>query len=156
GGDACVQVFFFRGGQNWGNRPFFPRHTAEVPPGDVLGAFLSQFYDTRPAPPLILLSEDIPERALLEEALCIRAGHKVEIAVPQRGEKREIVTAALQNARAQLARSQAESASQRELLDGVAETFGLDAPPKRIEVYDNSHIQGANAVGAMVVAGPDG
>ena len=156
GNDACVQVFFFRAGQNWGNRPFFPRHTAEVPPGEVLGAFLSQFYDTRPAPPLILLSEDIPERELLAEALCIRAGHKIEIAIPQRGEKRDIVAAALTNARTQLARNQAESASQRELLDGVAETFGLEAPPRRIEVYDNSHIQGANAVGAMIVAGPEG
>jgi excinuclease ABC subunit C len=156
GPDTCVQVFFFRAGQNWGNRPFFPRHTAEVSPGDVLGAFLAQFYDSRPPPQLILLSEDIPERELLAEALCIRAGHKVEISVPQRGEKREIVAQALQNARAQLARTQAESATQRDLLEGVAEIFGLEGPPRRIEVYDNSHIQGANAVGAMIVAGPEG
>jgi excinuclease ABC subunit C len=155
-GESCVQVFFFRAGQNWGNRPFFPRHAGDVPPGEVLGSFLGQFYDTRPPPPLILLSDDIPERELLAEALCIRAGHKVEITVPQRGEKREIVTAAQQNARAQLQQAQAESATQRKLLDGVAEAFGLEAPPARIEVYDNSHIQGANAVGAMIVAGPDG
>jgi excinuclease ABC subunit C len=156
GGASCVQVFFFRAGQNWGNRPYFPRHASEVPSGEVLGSFLSQFYDTRPAPKLILLSEEIPERALLAEALCIRAGHKVEIMVPERGEKREIVVAAQQNARAQLVRQQAENATQRALLEGVAETFALEAPPKRIEVYDNSHVQGANAVGAMIVAGPEG
>ena len=156
GGQSCVQVFFFRAGQNWGNKPYFPRHAADLSNGEVLGSFLGQFYDTRLAPLLILLNEDVPERALLAEALCIRAGHKIEIAIPARGEKREIVDAALQNARAQLARNQAESASQHALLEGVAETFGLDAPPKRIEVYDNSHIQGANAVGAMIVAGPEG
>jgi len=121
-----------------GNKPYFPRHAADLSNGEVLGSFLGQFYDTRTAPSLILLNEDIPERALLAEALCIRADHKVEIAIPARGEKREIVDAALQNARAQLARNQAESASQRALLEGVAETFGLDPPPKRIEVYDNS------------------
>jgi excinuclease ABC subunit C len=156
GGQSCVQVFFFRANQNWGNRPFFPRHAADVANGEVLASFLGQFYDTRPAPALILLSEDIPDCDLIAEALCIRSGHKVEIAVPARGEKREIVDAALQNARAQLARNQAESATQRALLEGLAETFALDAPPKRIEVYDNSHIQGANAVGAMIVAGPEG
>ena len=156
GGQSCVQVFFFRANQNWGNRPFFPRHAADVPTGEVLASFLGQFYDTRPAPSLILLSEDVPDCDLIAEALCIRAGHKVEIAVPLRGEKREIVEAALQNARAQLARNQAESATQRSLLEGLAETFGLDTPPKRIEVYDNSHIQGSNAVGAMIVAGPEG
>ena len=156
GGQSCVQVFFFRAGQNWGNKPYFPRHAADLSNGEVLGSFLGQFYDTRAAPSLILLNEDVPERALLAEALCIRAGHKIEIAIPARGEKREIVDAALQNARAQLARDQAESASQLALLEGVAETFGLDAAPKRIEVYDNSHIQGASAVGAMIVAGPEG
>lgn len=156
GAQSCVQVFFFRAGQNWGNRPFFPRHGAEVPSGEVLASFLGQFYDTRLAPALILLSENIPERALLAEALSVRAGHKIEITVPARGEKREIVLSALQNARAQLARQQAEKATQRELLEGVAEAFALDAPPRRIEVYDNSHIQGSNAVGAMIVAGPEG
>jgi excinuclease ABC subunit C len=153
---SCVQVFFFRAGQNWGNRPFFPKHGAEVSSGEILGAFLSQFYDTRPAPPLILISEDVPECNLLAEALSVRSERKIEISVPSRGEKKEIVQAALQNARAQLARAQAENATQRALLEGVAETFALEAPPKRIEVYDNSHIQGANAVGAMVVAGPEG
>jgi excinuclease ABC subunit C len=156
GGQSCVQVFFFRAGQNWGNKPFFPRHGADVSNGEVLASFIGQFYDTRPSPTLLLLSEDIPERELIAEALCVRAGRKVEIAVPARGEKRDIVDAALQNARAQLARNQAESATQRMLLEGIAETFGLDTPPKRIEVYDNSHIQGSNAVGAMIVAGPEG
>jgi excinuclease ABC subunit C len=156
GGHSCVQVFFFRAGQNWGNRPFFPRHGAELSSGEVLEAFIGQFYDTRIAPKLILLSEEIPQRALLAEALCVRSGYKVEIAVPNRGEKREIVQSALQNARAQLARQQAENASQIELLEKLAETFSLDAPPKRIEVYDNSHIQGSNAVGAMIVAGGEG
>lgn len=156
GAQSCVQVFFFRAGQNWGNRPFFPRHAAEVSNGEVLSAFVSQFYDTRIAPELILLSEDMPDCALLAEALSIRSEHKVEIAVPMRGEKREIVLAAAHNARSQLARQQAENAAQRKLLEGVADVFGLEAPPKRIEVYDNSHIQGANAVGAMIVAGPEG
>ncbi len=156
GGETCVQVFFFRAGQNWGNRPFFPRQTGELSTGEVLEAFIGQFYDERPAPKLILLSEEIPNRALLEDALALRAEHKVQISVPERGEKREIAQMALNNAREQLGRRMAENAAQRELLDGVAETFGLDAPPKRIEVYDNSHIQGSNAVGAMIVAGADG
>ena len=156
GGESCVQVFFFRSSQNWGNRPFFPRHAKDLTSGEVLASFIGQFYDSRPAPPLILLSEDIPECALLAEALGTRAESKVEIAVPQRGEKREIVAAAHSNARNQLARAQAENATQRELLDGVAQTFSMDTPPARIEVYDNSHIQGSNAVGAMIVAGPEG
>ena len=155
-GTTCIQVFFFRAGQNWGNRPYFPRHAKDVGAADVLGAFLGQFYDSRPPPPLILLNTDIPERRLLKEALGIRSGHNVEIAIPQRGEKQEIVSSALHNARAQHARSQAESATQRVLLEGVAECFELESPPQRIEIYDNSHVQGANAVGAMVVAGPDG
>ncbi len=155
-GTSCIQVFFFRAGQNWGNRPYFPRHAKEVSAANVLGAFLGQFYDSRPPPPLILLNSDFPERKLLAEALGVRAGHKVEIAIPKRGEKRDIVDSALHNARAQLARNQAESATQRELLEGVAESFGLESPPQRIEVYDNSHVQGENAVGAMVVAGPEG
>jgi excinuclease ABC subunit C len=156
GGETCIQVFFFRAGQNWGNRPFFPRHDRELSPGEVLEAFIGQFYDERTAPALLLLSEAIPESELLAEALSLRAERKVEIAVPQRGEKKQIIDMALQNAREQLARRQAENSAQRELLEGVAETFGLDAPPKRIEVYDNSHIQGTNAIGGMIVAGPDG
>ncbi len=156
-GTSCIQVFFFRAGQNWGNRPYFPRHAKEVGAADVLGAFLGQFYDSRPPPPpLILLNSDIPERRLLKEALSVRAGHNVDIAIPKRGEKHEIVASALHNARAQLARSQAESATQRKLLEGVAESFGLESPPQRIEIYDNSHVQGDHAVGAMVVAGPEG
>jgi len=156
GGETCVQVFFFRAGQNWGNRPYFPRHADELSTGEVLEAFIGQFYDERPAPGLILLSEDIPNRDLLAEALSLRAERKVQIAVPERGEKRDLVEMALNNAREQLGRRMAENAAQRELLDGVAEVFGLDAPPKRIEVYDNSHIQGGHAVGGMIVAGPDG
>jgi len=156
GGETCVQVFFFRAGQNWGNRPYFPRHADELSTGEVLEAFIGQFYDERPAPGLILLSEDIPNLALLAEALSLRAERKVQIAVPERGEKRDLVEMALNNAREQLGRRMAENTAQRELLDGVAEVFGLDAPPKRIEVYDNSHIQGGHAVGGMIVAGPDG
>ena len=156
GGATCVQVFFFRAGQNWGNRPYFPRHGGEFSTGEVLEAFIGQFYDERPAPGLILLSEKIPARELLAEALSLRAGNKVRISVPERGEKRDLVEMALTNAREQLGRRMAENAAQRELLDGVAESFGLDSPPKRIEVYDNSHLQGGFAVGGMVVAGPDG
>ena len=155
-GTSCIQVFFFRAGQNWGNRPYFPRNAKDVSAGNILGAFLGQFYDSRPPPPLILLNLDIPERKLLREALSVRAGHKVEIMIPKRGEKKDIVASALHNAQGQLARNQAESATQRELLEGVAKSFGLDSPPQRIEIYDNSHVQGANAVGAMVVAGPEG
>ena len=123
---------------------------------EVLESFVGQFYDERPAPKLILLSEEVPGAALLAEALALRAGHKVEISTPQRGEKREIMERALTNAREQLGRRMAENSAQRQLLEGVAEAFGLEAPPRRIEVYDNSHIQGAHAVGAFIVAGPDG
>ncbi|MGQ0741391.1 MAG: excinuclease ABC subunit UvrC [Alphaproteobacteria bacterium] len=156
GGQSCVQVFFFRADQNWGNRPYFPRHDRELGAGEVLESFIGQFYDERPPPQLILLNTAIPEPALLAEALSTRAGRKVEVAVPVRGEKREIVLRAAQNAREQMVRHLAESATQRALLEGVAEVFGLEAPPRRIEVFDNSHIQGANAVGAMIVAGPNG
>jgi len=156
GGQSCIQVFFFRAGQNWGNRPFFPRHAADVESAELLSSFIGQFYDTRPAPRLILVSEEVADRELLAEALAVHAGHKIEISIPSRGEKREVVAAALQNAREQLIRSLAESASQRALLEGVATAFGLEGPPKRIEVYDNSHIQGAHAIGAMIVAGPEG
>ena len=156
GGETCVQVFFFRAGQNWGNRPFFPRHDRELSTGEVLASFIGQFYDERPAPGLILVSETIPECELLAEALSLRAERRIEISVPQRGEKHQIVEQALQNAREQLGRKQAENGAQRELLEGVCEVFGLEVAPKRIEVYDNSHIQGTNALGAMIVAGPDG
>jgi excinuclease ABC subunit C len=156
GGHTCIQVFFFRAGQNWGNRPYFPRADRELSTAEVLESFVAQFYDERPPPPLLLVSNALPQQALLCEALSLKAGRKVEIAVPQRGEKHDILEMALQNAREQLARRLAENSAQRELLDGVAETFGLDAAPRRIEVYDNSHIQGSNAVGAMIVAGPDG
>jgi len=156
GGETCVQVFFFRAGQNWGNRPYFPRHPRELSAAEVLESFLGQFYDEREAPRLVLLSHDIPNRELLAEALCVRQDYRIEIAVPQRGEKRDVMDMALQNAREQLARRMAENSAQRELLEGVAETFGLDAVPRRIEVYDNSHIQGTNALGAMIVSGPNG
>ncbi len=156
GGNTCIQVFFFRAGQNWGNRPYFPRHPRELSTAEVLESFLGQFYDERPAPNLILLSEEIANRELIAEALTLNAERKVELAVPQRGEKRDIVEAALTNAREQLGRRMAENSAQRELLAGVADLFGLDTPPKRIEVYDNSHISGSNALGGMIVAGPDG
>jgi len=156
GGQTCIQVFFFRAGQNWGNRPYFPRHDRELSTQEVLESFVGQFYDEREAPKLILLSHDIPNCALLAEALSLRQDYRVEIAVPVRGEKREIIQMALQNAREQLARRMAENSAQRELLEGVAEVFGLDARPRRIEVYDNSHIQGAQALGAMIVAGQNG
>jgi excinuclease ABC subunit C len=156
GGETCVQVFFFRAGQNWGNRPYFPRAGIETSDGEVLEAFIGQFYDERTAPPLLLLSHAISNADLLAEALALRAGRKVEIAVPQRGEKREIVEMALTNAREQLGRRMAENSAQRELLEGVATVFGLEQPPRRIEVYDNSHIMGTNALGGMIVAGPEG
>jgi excinuclease ABC subunit C len=156
GGQACIQVFFFRAGQNWGNRPYFPRMPFDMELPEMLESFVGQFYDARPAPKLVLLSEAIPDAALLAEALSSRAGHRVEISKPQRGEKREIMERALTNAREQLGRRMAENSAQRQLLEGVAEAFGLEAPPRRIEVYDNSHIQGAHAVGAFIVAGPEG
>ncbi len=156
GGHTCIQVFFFRGGQNWGNRPYFPRHGNDVPLAEVLESFVGQFYDERTAPRLILTSEELTGCELLSEALGLRAGHKVEISKPQRGEKREIMERAMANAREQLGRRMAENSAQTQLLEGVADTFGLDQPPRRIEVYDNSHIQGAHALGAFIVAGPDG
>src|ERR1051326_7572375 len=156
GGATCIQVFFFRAGQNWGNRPYFPRHDRELSAAEVLESFVGQFYDEREAPKLILLSHEIPNSSLLAAALALRQDYKLEIVVPKRGEKREIMDSALQNARDQLARRMAENSAQRELLEGVAEVFALDSPPRRIEVYDNSHIQGAQAIGAMVVAGPSG
>lgn len=155
-GQTCVQVFFFRGGQNWGNRAYFPRHEKGFTPSEVLDAFLAQFYDERPAPPKIFLSTDVPGRTLLGEALSIRAERRIAVSVPQRGEKRELVEHALRNAMDALGRRLAESATQRKLLNELAEIFGLDTPPERIEVYDNSHIQGTNQVGGMIAAGPEG
>jgi len=156
GGQACVQVFFFRAGQNWGNRAYFPRvdRTDEDP--DIMGAFLGQFYDDKPIPKLILVSTEPAERELLCEAFAQKSGRKVEINRPQRGEKRQLVDHALINAREALGRKMSESSAQAKLLAGVAEAFGLESPPERIEVYDNSHIMGTNAVGGMIVAGPDG
>jgi excinuclease ABC subunit C len=156
GGFSCVEVFFFRTGQNWGNRAYFPKADRSLAAGDVLGAFLAQFYDDKPCPRCIFISHEIEERALLAEALSTKSGYKVEINVPQRGEKRELVDHALANAREALARKLAESSSQRKLLELLAASFALPRVPRRIEVYDNSHIQGSNAVGAMIVAGPDG
>jgi excinuclease ABC subunit C len=156
GGFTCIEVFFFRTGQNWGNRAYFPRADRSLSAGEVLESFLAQFYDDKPAPRLILLSHDVEDRELLAEALAIKGGHRVEIAVPQRGEKKELVEHAVANAREALARKLADTSSQRKLLEALAHAFGLQRPPRRIEVYDNSHIQGANAVGAMIVAGPEG
>ncbi|MFL6822026.1 MAG: excinuclease ABC subunit UvrC, partial [Xanthobacteraceae bacterium] len=156
GGFSCVEVFFFRTGQNWGNRAYFPKADRSLSAGEVLSAFLAQFYDDKPCPRCILVSHEIDERALLAEALSTKSGHKVEVNVPQRGERKELVDHALANAREALARKLAESSSQRKLLELVAEVFALPQPPRRIEVYDNSHIQGSNAVGAMIVAGPEG
>jgi excinuclease ABC subunit C len=155
-GHTCVQVFFFRAGQNWGNRAYFPRADKSLREAEILGSFLAQFYDDKPLPPVILLSHPVEEQDLLAEAFCTRAGHRVEILVPQRGEKRALVDHALANAHEALGRRLAESQSQSRLLDGVARVFGLDATPRRIEVFDNSHIQGAEPVGAMIVAGPEG
>jgi excinuclease ABC subunit C len=156
GGFSCVEVFFFRTGQNWGNRAYFPRADRSLGPGEILSAFLAQFYDDKPPPRLILISHAIEDRALLEDALCTRSGHKVEVSVPQRGEKKDLIEHALANAREALGRKLAETSSQQKLLRDLATTFGLPRPPQRIEVYDNSHIQGSNAVGAMIVAGPEG
>ncbi|MBR0969517.1 MULTISPECIES: excinuclease ABC subunit UvrC [Bradyrhizobium] len=156
GGFSCVEVFFFRTGQNWGNRAYFPRAEKSYTPEEVLGSFLAQFYDDKPPPRNILLSHEIEESELLANALSIKAGHKVEVAAPKRGEKKELVTHALTNAREALGRKLADTATQGRLLDAMATTLSLPHSPKRIEVYDNSHIQGTNAVGAMIVAGPDG
>jgi excinuclease ABC subunit C len=156
GGHTCIQVFFFRSGQNWGNRAYFPKHDRGVEIPEILDSFLAQFYDEREPPKLVIVSHDVPGRELLEQALSVKAERKVEVLVPQRGEKRELMAQAVMNARESLARRMAESATQLQLLDGVAKAFGLDEAPRRIEVYDNSHIQGTNAVGAMIVAGPEG
>ncbi|WP_127902696.1 excinuclease ABC subunit UvrC [Solirhodobacter olei] len=156
GGQACVQVFFIRANQSWGNRDFYPKTGAGAEEAEILEAFLAQFYDDKVPPKLVLLSHPIEDEDLTVQLLSDRAGRKVELAVPQRGEKAELVENAARNARESLARKMAESASQARLLSGLAEAFDLPAPPKRIEVYDNSHIMGTNAVGGMIVAGPEG
>jgi excinuclease ABC subunit C len=155
-GQFCIEVFFFRTYQNWGNRAYFPRADKSLAPGEVLGAFLAQFYAERPAPRLILVSHEIEDRDVLERALCERMGHRIEIGVPQRGEKKDLVEHAAQNARETLGRKLSEGANQEHLLASFAAAFGLERAPRRIEVYDNSHIMGTNAVGAMIVAGPAG
>ena len=156
GGQTCIQVFFFRTGQNWGNRAYYPKADRSLSVEDVLDAFIAQFYDDKPVPRLILLSHEIPNRALLAEALSSKAERKVEIRVPSRGTKSGLVEQALANAREALGRKLAETSSQTRLLEGLAERFGLHSTPRRVEVFDNSHISGTNAVGAMIVAGPEG
>jgi len=156
GGQACVQVFFIRAHQNWGNRDYYPRLGGTESPAEVLQAFIGQFYDNKEPPRQLILSHGIEDDDLMVEALSEKAGRKVAILVPQRGEKHELVAGALRNARESLARKMAETATQARLLKGLAEAFEMDRPPTRIEVYDNSHIQGTNAVGGMIVAGPDG
>lgn len=155
-GQACVQVFFIRANQNWGNQDFYPRVEADMSAAEVMEAFLGQFYDNKEPPRQLILSDAIENTDLMEEALSGKAERKVEILVPLRGEKTELVAGAVRNARESLARRMAESATQAKLLKGLAEAFGLKGPPQRIEVYDNSHIQGTNAVGGMIVAGPEG
>jgi excinuclease ABC subunit C len=155
-GQTCIQVFFFRSRQNWGNRAYFPRADRTIGVREVLESFIAQFYDDKPVPRLILLSPDVPNRELLSDALSTKAERKVEIRVPQRGSKTGVVEHALQNAREALARKLAETTSQHALLEGLARRFGLPRTPRRIEVFDNSHIMGTNAVGAMIVAGAEG
>jgi excinuclease ABC subunit C len=156
GGQTCIQVFFFRAGQNYGNRAYFPIHDRGLEPGAVLTAFIGQFYDNKPVPPQVLVSHRLDEHALVAEALSFRAGSKVDVLKPSRGAKRKLVDHALANARDALARRLAESSTQRRLLEDLAGRLGLDAPPERIEVYDNSHTQGAQPYGAMIVAGSEG
>lgn len=156
GGYSCVEVFFFRTGQNWGNRAYFPRAERSFSAPEVLSSFLAQFYDDKPPPKLVLLSHSLDDGALIADALSIKAGIKVEVSCPQRGEKKELIAHAMTNAREALGRKLADTATQARLLQGLVTALQLPRPPKRIEVYDNSHIMGTNAVGAMIVAGPDG
>src|SRR5499427_993790 len=156
GGYSCVEVFFFRTGQNWGNRAYLPKADRAIAPDEVLSAFLAQFYDDKPPPRLILVSHEFGERALLAEALSAKSGRKVEVSKPNRGERKELVQHALANAREALARKLADTSSQQKLLGAMTDVFSLPRKPRRIEVYDNSHISGSNAVGAMIVAGPEG
>ena len=156
GGQTCVQVFFVRGGRNNGNRAFFPTHARTEEAPQILSAFIAQFYDDKPPPPLLLVNQELAERELIEEALSLKSGRKVEINLPQRGEKRAVILHAETNAREALERKLAETAGQAKLLDGVAQLFNLPASPERIEVYDNSHIMGTNPYGVMIVAGTEG
>ncbi|GGA52518.1 UvrABC system protein C [Nitratireductor aestuarii] len=156
GGQNCIQVFFFRTGQNWGNRAYFPKADPALEAGEVLSSFIAQFYDDKPVPRMVLLSHEVADQEVLAEALSARAERRVSVSVPQRGEKKDLTDHALQNAREALGRRLAETSTQARLLEGFAETFGLDRAPRRIEVYDNSHIMGTNAVGGMIVAGPEG
>ncbi|MGN6465077.1 MAG: excinuclease ABC subunit UvrC [Rhizobiaceae bacterium] len=156
GGQTCIEVFFFRTGQNWGNRSYFPKADPSLGPAEVLGAFLAQFYDDKPVPRCVLLSHVVEDQQLLADALSIKASRKVTIAMPKRGERKDLTDHARQNAREALGRRLAETSSQAQLLHGLAETFHLERTPRRVEIYDNSHIMGTNAVGAMVVAGPEG
>lgn len=156
GGQVGIQVFFFRAGQNWGNRAYFPKHDKSDSISDVLSAFVAQFYDNKPAPKTILLSHKLGEQQLLEQALSDKMERKVSLLVPARGKKLDTVKEAERNAREAVERKLAETASQAKLLEGLKDTFDLENPPERIEIYDNSHIQGSNAVGGMVVAGPEG
>ncbi|MCH2077025.1 MAG: excinuclease ABC subunit UvrC [Rhodobacteraceae bacterium] len=156
GGQACVQVFFIRANQNWGNRDYYPRVTGSNSEAEIMQAFLGQFYSDREPPRQVILSHDVEDRELVTEALSEKAGRKVEAIIPQRGEKAELISGAARNARESLARKMSESATQLKLLKGIAEAFDMETPPKRIEVYDNSHIQGTNAVGGMIVAGEEG
>jgi excinuclease ABC subunit C len=155
-GQMCIQAFFIRGGQNWGHRSFFPAHTADVPEEEVLTDFLMQFYEDVPPPRLVLVDRDLGESALMAEALSERAERKVEISRPQRGDRRKLMEQARRNAEEALDRRMAETTTQGKILRELAETFELEGPPNRIEVYDNSHIMGTNATGAMIVAGPEG
>lgn len=156
GGQSCIQVFFFRAGQNWGNNAYFPRHSKDQKSEDILDAFLAQYYMNKPIPKEIFVSCKLPHQGLLEDALSERSGRQISVRTPQRGEKKLLIDRAVKNAEEALARKLAETASQARLLKGVAEAFDLEEPPERIEVYDNSHIQGTNAIGAFIVAGPDG
>jgi excinuclease ABC subunit C len=155
-GRTCIQVFFYRAGQNWGNRPYFPRHEKDESLENIMGAFISQFYDNKPAPRTILTNVVPTSKGLIEEALGVRANHRIKISKPQRGERKKLMNDAIRNAKEALARHLAEKSSQRRLLEALATLFALDQAPQRIEVYDNSHISGTNALGAMIVAGPDG
>ena len=156
GGQSCVQVFFFRAGQNLGNKAYFPRHERDQAEPEILEAFVGQFYENRPVPREIFVNHKLPGAALIGEALSTRMGHNVKLHKPQRGDKMNLMRHAEQNAKEALARQVSESASQRRLLSGVAEAFGLDSAPERIEVFDKSHLQGTNQLGGMIVAGPDG